>query len=730
MDKKFHNLYPEIWGGIECTINRIGHIYLDQLEYAGHYIRKNDIESIAALGIKALRYPVLWELHQPNVNVNIDWTWAETQLNKIKACSIIPIVGLVHHGSGPRYTNLLDENFADRLAAYAEKVAEKFPWVTHYTPVNEPLTTARFSGLYGIWYPHKKDDLHFIRILLNELKAIVLSMENIHKINPEAKLIQTEDLGKTYSTPILKYQADFENERRWLTYDILFGKVNKEHPLWNHFIRLGIFQKSLEFFLEHPCPPAVLGFNHYITSERYIDDGINNYPIHIHGGNGIHKYADVEAIRVDHGQPAGLKLLLTEAWERFRWPMALTEVHLHCTREDQMRWFKEAWDICVELKQNGIDIRAVTAWSLLGAFGWNKLLTYSNGDYESGVFDLRSTKPRPTALAKLIQSLNAGKNYTHSLLHQKGWWHGEHRFLGGSVQKVNSNSVRTVIVKELKPILIVGKRGTLGIAFSKICDQRTINYKLLGRDEMDISKKDEIESKINDIKPWAIINAAGYVRVDDAETEIEKCFKENTKGAENLANVCNKHGIKLMTFSSDLVFNGQKNTPYVESDKVSPLNIYGKSKAFAERIVSNTNNNALIIRTSSFFGPWDKYNFAQNVLYTLSKKHTFICAENVLVSPTYVPDLVQSSLDLLVDDEKGIWHLTNQGEISWMDFAIEIAQHAGLNKEHINGRPLHEMQWKAQRPQYSVLHSEKGIFMPALEDALNRFTCEKEMLFM
>ena len=137
----------------------------------------------------------------------------------------------MHHGSGPAFTNMLDEKFPELLAAYAREVAQKFPWIEYYTPVNEPLTTARFSGLYGIWYPHSCDDHNFLTMLLHEMKATVLAMQEIRKINPKAKLVQTEDLGKSYSTPLLKDQARFENERRWITFDLLLGRVDKSHFL-------------------------------------------------------------------------------------------------------------------------------------------------------------------------------------------------------------------------------------------------------------------------------------------------------------------------------------------------------------------------------------------------------------------------------------------------------------------------------------------------------------------
>ena len=141
---------PEVWGGIECSINRVGDRYFDQLSYSQHYKRPGDIKMISELGIKKIRYPILWEKHQPSIETRINWDWTEQRLQLLKEKNIDIIAGLVHHGSGPPFTNLLDETFSLLLAEYANKVAERFPWLEYYTPVNEPLTTARFSGLYGL----------------------------------------------------------------------------------------------------------------------------------------------------------------------------------------------------------------------------------------------------------------------------------------------------------------------------------------------------------------------------------------------------------------------------------------------------------------------------------------------------------------------------------------------------------------------------------------------------
>ena len=487
------------------------------MEYSGHYNRPDDIESIASLKIKKIRYPVLWEKHQPTLQTEIDWTWTERQLNKLKDHNIDVIAGLVHHGSGPAFTNISDNNFPELLAEYAKKVAIKFPWIEYYTPVNEPLTTARFSGLYGIWYPHKKDPASFIRMLLNEIKGTVLAMQQIRQINPNAKLIQTEDLGKTYSTPKLKYQADFENERRWLTYDLLCGKVDQEHALWDYLQYIGIKEEELTFFTENPCVPEVFGFNYYVTSERYLDERLYLYPSTTHGGNGKVRYVDTEVVRVEVAEETGIKSLLKEAWNRYQQPMAITEVHLHCHREEQLRWFNYILEETKSLIEEGICVHAITSWALFGSYGWNKLLTQANGDYEPGVFDLRGGNLRETALAHQISKLNGLGNDLHPLSQEDGWWQRNSRFIyTPSIRQVRINKSEN---KNTSPILIIGKNGTLGKAFAKICDDRYITYKIINRQECDITNRGQIERLIDQYKPWGIINAAGYVRVDDAERE-------------------------------------------------------------------------------------------------------------------------------------------------------------------------------------------------------------------
>lgn len=419
----------QMWGGAECTVNRVGDRYLDQLERTGHTRRPDDLECFCSLGLRALRYPILWERTVRDPDGPWDWSLPDVQLPVLRRRGVRPIAGLVHHGSGPRHTSLLDPEFPEKLARYAGAVAARYPEIDAYTPVNEPLTTARFSALYGHWYPHLHDSLSCMRALLLQCRATVLSMRAVRAVNPAAQLVQTEDLGETRSTPLLAYQAAFENARRWLTFDLLCGHVGREHPLWGYLRWLGITESELRVFQEEPCPPDVLGINYYVTSERFLDDRIAGYPAHCIGGNGRHAYADVEAVRVCAAGLVGLDSLLVQAYRRYRIPIAVTEVHIGCDWPEQLRWLHQQWQAAHAARRAGADVRAVTAWALLGSYDWNSLVTREAGHYEPGVFDVSAGLRRPTRLSGLLRALAGRRSPGHPQLLRPGWWQRPERLL-------------------------------------------------------------------------------------------------------------------------------------------------------------------------------------------------------------------------------------------------------------------------------------------------------------
>ncbi|HLL59194.1 MAG TPA: family 1 glycosylhydrolase, partial [Allosphingosinicella sp.] len=471
----------ELWGGAECTIVRLGNEWRDQSIETGHRFRPEDIDHIADLGVKRVRFPIIWESVAADRPDELDFEWTDDRLARLRERGIKVIGGLLHHGSGPHYTELLDPDFPKKLAYYAERVAERYPWIDTWTPVNEPLTTARFSALYGHWYPHTKDYSLFLRALVNECKGTLEAMRAIRKVVPDAKLVQTEDLGKCYSTAPLRYQAAFENERRWLSLDLQCGSIDPKHKMHQLLLGAGIGWDELEAFEGGEARPDLLGINHYLTSERFLDHRVELYPGHEVGGNGRDTYVDAEAVRVKRlDEDTGFAPRLREAWERYGIPMAITEVHHGCHRDEQLRWFAEVWDTANALREEGVDLRAVTMWSMFGNVDWRFLLTQKNGFYDTGAFDVRSATPRPTVIAKAAAAYARGESFDHPVLDAPGWWRRPERLYPWN------GRCKALPEGEGRKILITGATGTLGRAFARICEVRGLPYCLTSRTEMDI----------------------------------------------------------------------------------------------------------------------------------------------------------------------------------------------------------------------------------------------------
>ncbi|AKJ31082.1 dTDP-4-dehydrorhamnose reductase [Caldimonas brevitalea] len=716
----------ELWGGLECTVNRVEDQYFSQMERNGHAMRPDDLERFASLGIRAIRYPVLWERTAPGALEHAQWAWSDARLNGLRQLGVSPIVGLVHHGSGPQHTSLVDPGFATGLAAFAAEVARRYPWVERYTPVNEPLTTARFSGLYGVWYPHARSDRSFVRALLHQCRAVVLSMQAIRSVNPRAQLVQTEDLGKTYSTPALRSVCEFYNHRRWLSWDLLCGKVDRDHALWDYLMRSGATPAELLWFQEHRCPPDILGINYYITGERWLDEHLERYPARYHGGNGEHRFADIETPRAFAVPTPGVGALLQEAWDRYRLPIAVTEAHIDAHREDQLRWLVEIWRAAQSVRQGGADVRAVTVWALLGSYDWNSLVTCCKGYYEPGPFDVRSAVPRPTALARLMQELSAGGAPSHPVLDGPGWWRRPGRFLCEPVVRQHEPPPLHLQPEPRRDahrsaILVTGADGRLGSAFVRLCAQRSLACHAMSRAALDITDVQAVEAAVARYRPWAIVNAAGMPDVDRAEADPKACEAANAVGAAVVARVCAAADIPLLTFSSEMVFDGRLGRPYVETDVPAPLNTLGRSKVEAERAVLGEHARALVVRTSALFGPWDGRNVLVRGLQALARGEVFRVADDVTVSPTYVPDLVHTCLDLLIDGEAGLWHLTNGQPVTWWQCLRRAAQRGGLDTACLQPCCAAELAPNAPVPSYSALSSVKAVMLPPLEDALNRF---------
>lgn len=712
----------ELWGGHECTVSRVGDTYADQTIRSGHEFRPDDLDRFASLGLTALRYPALWERIAPRRPDELDFSWLDPRLKRMADLGISPILGLLHHGSGPAYTSLLDPEFPSKFRNYAAKVAARYPGVRDWTPINEPLTTARFSCLYGHWYPHAQSEGLCWEALLNQIDATRLAMKEIRQVNSQARLVQTEDLGRTYATPALSAQARFENDRRWLTWDLLAGRVVSGHALHGRLAAMG-FGDRLARIAADPCPADVVGVNHYVTSERFLDERLAPYPPERWGGNDETPYADVEAVRVLSPAPFGLEGVLREAAQRYNRPIAVTECHLGCTREEQLRWAADAWRTAQALRAGGVDITAVTAWALLGAYDWNSLLTRAEGHYEVGAFDLRGAAPRPTALAETWRALAAGRAL-HASASSPGWWRRPERLTyppqPGAPASSRIPGPRPKARLNDRPLLIMGAGGALGSGLVCASRRRGLHSVPVTRRALDLSNGPAIAAFLDEADPWAVINAAGWAGLEAAETDPAGCFAANVDAAINLAEACAERGVPFTGFSSDMVFDGRGDRALREDDLCAPLNVLGRSQASAETRIAALGAKTMIVRTAALFSARPCGSLPAELMAYARPGGALPVANDLVCSPTYLPDLAEAVLDLVIDGEIGVWHLVNEGGVTWADFAVSLAHAFGIDPSPFQAAPWRTLGGRAERPVHAPLSSRRGLLLPPLGDALHR----------
>jgi dTDP-4-dehydrorhamnose reductase len=224
-----------------------------------------------------------------------------------------------------------------------------------------------------------------------------------------------------------------------------------------------------------------------------------------------------------------------------------------------------------------------------------------------------------------------------------------------------------------------------------------------------------------------VINAAGWARIAGAEIDPDRCAGANALGPEHLARACRMFDIPLVHISSDLVFDGNKGEPYLEWDEPHPVNAYGRSKAEGERRVLASGARVLVIRTAGCFSPDDANNFGMRLLRDLQDGKTPAAVTDRFMSPTYLPDLVDAVLDLLIDGELGIWHLSNPSRVSWAELARMLAEAAGHDPDRIMEVSA-KARWQAPMPADVTLGSTRGAQLSEVGPAVERFVSATRLI--
>jgi len=438
----------------------------DQLAETGHDHRPDDLARLMDLGVQGVRYPVLWG--RPS-GPETDWEWAADRLDRLDSLGIEPVVELLHHGFGPRGMDPLDAGWPSAFAAYAGAVAGRFPWIRRWLPINEPLTTARFCGLYGWWWPHAADRTTFVRLLLTQCLGYREAARAIRRRIPDAVLVVNEDAGITTGERVAPAVAH-DAGRRWLTFDLLTGAVDRHHPLWDVLAAAPGAEPDLDSLARDPEPPDVLGLDHYVTSDRWLDHRLPAFPSHHHGGGHRLPYADVEAVRVQGAPLSGFRMVIDDTWGRYHRPLALTEVQLSGEPVDQVAWWRDAWAASVAAVAAGVEVIAVTAWSVFGSWDWDTVLT-GRGRWEPGCL----TPGRPAVSSTgLAEAIHATARRGDPGPGPDRWWGRADRALYHPDDEPRRGEGPSNAVMDAPPELVVGVHATIVMLSREIHHHATL----------------------------------------------------------------------------------------------------------------------------------------------------------------------------------------------------------------------------------------------------------------
>lgn len=260
----------------------------------------------------------------------------------------------------------------------------------------------------------------------------------------------------------------------------------------------------------------------------------------------------------------------------------------------------------------------------------------------------------------------------------------------------------------MKKILITGGAGQLGSELKDLYQNRSdVESYFLDREELALDITEAIVEGISAYQPDVIIHGGAYTAVDRAETEQVLADKVNHLASKEIAKYCQANGTKLIAISTDYVFDGNSASPLNEQATVSPINVYGDTKLKGEQAIQVNCSEAIIIRTAWVYSTYGN-NFVKTMLRLMSERDEISVINDQIGSPTYALDLAKAIVHI-VDSEKweaGIYHFSNEGEISWFDFASEIKEIKGLACK-INPIPTSAYPTPAKRPRFSLLDKTK-----------------------
>jgi dTDP-4-dehydrorhamnose reductase len=289
----------------------------------------------------------------------------------------------------------------------------------------------------------------------------------------------------------------------------------------------------------------------------------------------------------------------------------------------------------------------------------------------------------------------------------------------------------------MERVAILGSTGQLGNDIVGVLEKAgTFDVVPLSHDRVECTNPDAVRAALLHARPQEVINCAAFVRVDDCEEQAREAFEVNALGALYVARACAEIGAKCVYISTDYVFDGSKESPYVESDSTAPINVYGTSKLGGEQLVRQAAPDWLVIRIASLFGKVGARgkggNFIETVLAKAKNGEPLRVVDDIRISPTYTRDAAPAVCQLLKQGATGLIHAANLGSCTWYEFAKTALEFCHL-KSSIQPVSSSEYPTRARRAKNSALASERlgsefKISVPDWRAGLHSYLIEKEHL--
>ena len=370
----------------------------DVLELTRHTeFVEEDLKLAHSCGLDLLRYSAPWHSIERVPGV-YDWRWLDRALNCMRDLGIAPILDPLHHTSFPEWLEggFANPNFSRAYLKFCTALAERYPWVRHYTVINEPFVTTWFCGQEGTWYPFQRGAKNFVPMILNVVEAINSVSRMLVEKMPDVSLIHVDAAEKHRAVDeVSEPHAAFHNEIRFLVPDLVLGRVDERHTLYNYLRRHGASEKRLARLRAKPARIDVLGLDYYSHCELEWCRQGRIYP---------------------NQTPEGLVSTAVEYAERYKLPLMLTETNIRGYISDRISWLKFMVEQCEEietrLKPLGLSFEGFCWYPFIDSTDWCSLVREANGNIDpQGIYylDKDCRKRNASELSEIFTALARGQ---------------------------------------------------------------------------------------------------------------------------------------------------------------------------------------------------------------------------------------------------------------------------------------------------------------------------------